>query len=676
MTFGRLRILLIDPVYGRHTPFWFVPLGLGYIAAMLERQHGRECAIEIVRERDVVLDKLRSEKYAVIAATNYVWNTRLSNAYLAAAKALQPDAITIQGGPQFQQAEPAVAAAYLTGHPAIDYYVYGEGEATMAALVQRLAGGGDLFAPEPGVAFVREGAYHDGGTRRRISDLDDIPSPYLGGWLDPFLAQGYGPLLETNRGCPFSCTYCNWGSATLAKVNRFSMDRVTAELEYIAAKACGTDHLTIADANFGILPRDLEIATTIERLWRSRGYPANIHLWYTKNSSKKTIDIARVLGRKVRFLLAMQSMNAQVLANIKRDNIRLDVFRDLAAYARSKGLMTASDLIVGLPGEDLASLKDSLEQLFQFGVDKVDLFNLLLIPGTDLYSQATRERFGIRTMHRLADGCVIALGDEVVAETEEVVIATDALAFDDYLTIGKYQALSIFWHHCGIGDPFTNYARRCGIPESRLFFSILDEHRQGSPIAQALSFLEARLRSELHASPGGVEQAAARRLDEGPQLTRVAFAFTRHVIAHELGGHFFNAFACALERELRAAAGGALATERAAELDNLRRFTRAFQYATDTGAVTMVALDYAVGNWIEANYACELAELRLRRLSRFCLTRSPARMPKGPLGRINAARCDVREFNEWLYQMRNVRDFVVMRPVGEASSPQGQAFVA
>jgi tRNA A37 methylthiotransferase MiaB len=208
-----------------------------------------------------------------------------------------------------------------------------------------------------------------------------------------------------------------------------------------------------------------------------RGYPANIHLWYTKNSSRKTIDIARVLGKKVRFLLAMQSMNSQVLANIKRDNIRLDVFRELAGYAREKGLMTASDLIVGLPGESLASLEDSLEQLFELGVDKVDIFNLLLIPGTDLYSQATRERFGIRTMHRLADGCVIALNGAVVAETEEVVIETDALAFDDYLTIGKYQALSTFWHHCGIGDRFTTYARRRGVPESRLFFSLLEEHR-------------------------------------------------------------------------------------------------------------------------------------------------------------------------------------------------------
>ncbi len=88
------RVLLIDPVYGRHTPFWSAPLALGYIAATLDEHFGKTCRLELVRDRDSVLDCLRQKRYDVIAATNYVWNTRLSNKFLQMAKALQPDAVT------------------------------------------------------------------------------------------------------------------------------------------------------------------------------------------------------------------------------------------------------------------------------------------------------------------------------------------------------------------------------------------------------------------------------------------------------------------------------------------------------------------------------------------------------------------------------------------------------
>ena len=136
------RALLVDPVYGRHTPFWSAPLALGYIAATLDDQFGKGCQIELVRDRDAVLSRFRSERYDVIAATNYVWNTRLSNKYLQIAKTLQPNAVTIQGGPHFQIDEPEVAAEYLRAHPSIDYYIHGEGETTMVALMEKLFGGG------------------------------------------------------------------------------------------------------------------------------------------------------------------------------------------------------------------------------------------------------------------------------------------------------------------------------------------------------------------------------------------------------------------------------------------------------------------------------------------------------------------------------------------------------
>ena len=234
---------MIDPVYGRDTPFWFVPLGLGYIAAMLQERFAQACQVEILRQHDAVFSCLRSKRYDLVASTNYVWNTNLSNKYLSLVKSLHPQTVTVQGGPHIQNAEPEVAEAYFRANPAVDYYVQGEGEETMVALVERLMDGSPPDSAEPGLAFYRDGCYVDGGRRQRIRDLDTIPSPYLSGWLDPFLAGGFGPIIETNRGCPFSCTFCNWGSATLSTVNRFSLDRVKTELEYIADRVQNNDAL-------------------------------------------------------------------------------------------------------------------------------------------------------------------------------------------------------------------------------------------------------------------------------------------------------------------------------------------------------------------------------------------------------------------------------------------------
>jgi radical SAM superfamily enzyme YgiQ (UPF0313 family) len=43
-------------------------------------------------------------------------------------------------------------------------------------------------------------------------------------------------LWETNRGCPFQCTFCDWGSATAAKVNQFELDRLLREVDWFAEK--------------------------------------------------------------------------------------------------------------------------------------------------------------------------------------------------------------------------------------------------------------------------------------------------------------------------------------------------------------------------------------------------------------------------------------------------------
>jgi hypothetical protein len=528
----------------------------------------------------------------------------------------------------------------------------------MAALMEKLFGGCGMDAEEPGVAYLRDGCYLNGGRRERRRDLDTIPSPHLGGWLDPFIRNGYAPVIETNRGCPFSCTYCNWGSATVSKVNRFSLDRVLEELDYIARNVRENDNLTVADANFGILKRDLEIAEKIESLWQTHGYPGHIQPWYTKNSSPRTIEIGRILGKKVRFLLAIQSLNKQVLANIKRDNIKLEAYEELTIHARENSLMTVSDMIVGLPGETLASVKSSMETLHRRGVEKVDVFSLMLIPGTELYSQETRRRYGMKTMHRLSQGCVMDVEGEVIAESEELVVENDVFSFEDYLTLNKYSGLSVFWHHSGMGSAISNYARHRGVVEPTVFFEFLQYPDNSADTLEGVGYLENLLRSELHPSPESVHAAAVgQRVDE-LRMTRAYYSFIRYIIRENLVPSMIDDMVDALARIMPGLPDGDGGFRTGDELRNLRAFTKAFQETLDRDAVTTTVVDYDFPAWMREDFGSALAEYRLDEPTTLTLRRTRGRLPNAKLETVDASSCSTQQFTEWMFVIRNTHDYV------------------
>ena len=78
---------------------------------------------------------------------------------------------------------------------------------------------------------------------------------YLTGMLDEFFEDRYAPIIETNRSCPYRCTFCAWGIGT-QKLQQFREQRVLDEIEYIAKRCKKNTTVFIADANFGILERD------------------------------------------------------------------------------------------------------------------------------------------------------------------------------------------------------------------------------------------------------------------------------------------------------------------------------------------------------------------------------------------------------------------------------------
>src|SRR6185295_515192 len=98
-------------------------------------------------------------------------------------------------------------------------------------------------------------------------------------------------LQETNRGCPYACTFCAWGSASLSKLRQFDERRVVDEMEWMARHKI--EFLYNADANWGILPRDVALTEALVAIKEKHGYPQKFRAAFAKNSNETIFQISK-----------------------------------------------------------------------------------------------------------------------------------------------------------------------------------------------------------------------------------------------------------------------------------------------------------------------------------------------------------------------------------------------
>ena len=116
-----------------------MPLGTAYIKALLDRD------VPDVESRfsypNHLLEAMKTSPPDVVMCSNYLWNETLSLQFLKLAKAVNPEAITIMGGPNLH-IEPERQLQWFQESPFLDAYILGEGEFVAANLMQRYVDAG------------------------------------------------------------------------------------------------------------------------------------------------------------------------------------------------------------------------------------------------------------------------------------------------------------------------------------------------------------------------------------------------------------------------------------------------------------------------------------------------------------------------------------------------------
>jgi radical SAM superfamily enzyme YgiQ (UPF0313 family) len=347
---------------------------------------------------DKILPLFKHEKKPICLFSSYVWNHSLNMAAIARIKALNPGARIIMGGPEIPKYA-GETEAFLEANPHVDFAVLGEGELACAEILAALLSKQprELLQRVDGIVFRDGTDIVRTAPRERILDINALPSPYMRKEFEPWFRQFHTTVLETNRGCPYGCTYCDWGSATLAKVTRFSLDRVIQEIEYIAARK--SESIFIADANFGMLEQDIAIAQALVEVRARTGYPKRLYTNFAKNGGRRLMSVIKILhegGLLPTGIIALQTTDETTLKAIKRDNIKTTAYETMMEYFNAEGIPMASDIMIGLPGQTIESFQADLQFCFDWKVSANGNYTAMM-PNAPMAERTYRAAYKIIT---------------------------------------------------------------------------------------------------------------------------------------------------------------------------------------------------------------------------------------------------------------------------------------
>jgi len=187
--------------------------------------------------------------------------------------------------------------------------------------------------------------------------------------------------------------------------------------------------------------QDIEISQHIGNIQSETGWPKHINCTTGKNRPAMVLEAVDLLHGAMSITNAVQSMEPEVLKNIKRSNIKLSAYAEIQTAIRGKGYQSLADMILGLPGETISTHFQGVEKLLDSGIQRILPYQLMLLHGTELNTPETRQKYGFVTRHRLVPRNFGVYAEHTVFESEEIVVATNSLSFEDYLHCRKLHLL-------------------------------------------------------------------------------------------------------------------------------------------------------------------------------------------------------------------------------------------
>lgn len=439
----RVLLVQVNYQYGKNV---FVPYSVGSLQAYAEtipEVTENFKFLEPVFLRQEPAEVVRGlESPSVVGFSCYLWNWEYNKMLASLVRAAFPKCLIVFGGTQV----PDASDNFFVEHPYVDLLVHHEGEFVFTDILLESLSSHPDYTKIAGLSVRVE------GTRTlktppsiRIRDLSVLPSPYLAGVFDFLLGKGFvlNASQETNRGCPYSCTFCDWGGNTFNKVTHMEEIRLLEEFEWFGRNK--VEYIFNCDANYGILPRDYDLTVKmLEVRAKHGGYPQKFRMCTAKKSNDKIFAITKLLSdsnMNKGATLSFQSMDETTLDLVKRTNIKIDKFSELMDRYREAGIATYTELILGMPGETYESSKQGIDTLLDAQADAVNLYVYVcaMLPNSEMSNPLYVAANGIKFV-RMPVLLAHSTPEFELSEYQNVVVGTNSMSREDW-----YRTYLFYW---------------------------------------------------------------------------------------------------------------------------------------------------------------------------------------------------------------------------------------
>jgi radical SAM superfamily enzyme YgiQ (UPF0313 family) len=304
----------------------------------------------------------------VVGFSAYMWSFSVFAEATAIIKSRRPEVVVVFGGPS---GRPAMfdLDPYVPYRGLVDAICVDEGESILRSMMLATDLSREGLLRLPGLAVWTDSGWKE-TPKAELLELDSLPSPYQLG----LVPKGLGANLETFRGCPLSCAFCEWGAMSSAG-RIWSAEYLTREMQAIKDSAATSIYLIDAGLNLNRRAfRNLVAAETEVGLLRS--IPVGLHIYATAVSDQDTDFLTSIMVGRLG--IGLQTYNQDVAKRLHRhfDEKRFHAGVQALTAVRN----TVIELIMGLPYDTPESFRTSVQRAMELPVSGVQVFHSLVLP--------------------------------------------------------------------------------------------------------------------------------------------------------------------------------------------------------------------------------------------------------------------------------------------------------